>query len=849
MKVWVWLLTWMSLLVPGAWAVEALQWDELPPLPGGSIGVAGPFAGVSNDALIVAGGANFPNGYPWDGGKKAWYADAFVLEKTGDGNFAWRTGLALDRPLAYGGSVTTKDGVICIGGCDATQCYADVFMLTWDAAAQQLSRTPLPPLPIPCAFMYAALAGNVVYVAGGQCVVESPSAMKNFWALDLAAAPTVWRELPPWPGPARLLPVVAAQRDGFGERVYVFGGRNVVPGEPAVFLKDAYSYSPATDTWTRIADAPRPICAGTGLAMGPSHILLFGGADGSMFDKDLRLEHPGFGKDILAYNAITDAWAAMGEVPEAQVTTVAVKWGDTVIIPSGEIHPGIRTPNIRRGRPVGTAKAFGALNYGVVGLYLAALIAIGLYLARREKTTQDFFLAGGRIPWWAAGLSIFGTQLSAITFMAIPAKVYATDWTYSLGNLCIVAVTPLVVFVYLPFFRRLNMTTAYEYLEQRFNVTVRLFGSLCYVLLQVGRMGIVLFLPALALRAVTGLDVTACIVVMGVMATFYTVLGGIEAVIWTDVLQVIVLMGGALLAFILMIAHVPGGVDGIVDVAQANAKFHMLDWRWDYTLPVVWVVVAGNLLANLVPYTTDQTVVQRYLTTKDEKAAARSIWTNAALTIPASLLFFSLGTALYAFYKAHPANLNPTLAQTDSVFPWFIVRELPAGVAGLLIAGILAAAMSSLDSSMNSAATAIVTDFYRRFRPDAPDRRCLRLAQVLTVLLGVIGTGTALLMAGSEIRSLWDQFMKLLGLFGGSLAGLFILGIFTRRAHGTGALVGAFASALALYLVQQYTALHFFLYAGVGIGTCFVVGYTVSLILPAPQRSLERLTVYTMPQR
>ena len=487
---------------------------------------------------------------------------------------------------------------------------------------------------------------------------------------------------------------------------------------------------------------------------------------------------------------------------------------------------------------------FTPLDFTVLAIYLAILVGMGLYLSRRGKTTDDFFLAGRRIPWWAAGLSIFGTQLSAITFMAIPAKAYATDWVFFLANMCIVLVAPIVVYFYLPFFRRLEITSAYEYLEKRFNLAARWFGSLSFLLFQLGRMGIVVALPALALSTVTGISVFISILLMGALATLYTVLGGIEAVIWTDVLQVFVLIGGAILSLLLISLNLDGGFAEIVSVGIEEGKFHMFNWTWDYTAEAVWVVVIGNLLTTLVPYTTDQTVIQRYLTTSTEREAARAIWTNAILSVPATLLFFGVGTALFVFYRTHPDLLNPSLA-TDTIFPWFIVSQLPAGVAGLVIAGLFAAAMSSLDSSMNSMSAALVTDFYRRLRPEANDRQCLRLARYLTLLLGIIGTATALLIASFEVASLWDLFLKIVGLFGGSVAGLFALGIFTRRTHGMGALIGAVASAAVLYLVQQLTEAHFFLYAGIGIIVCFVVGYLVSLIIPAPAQDLKGLTLYS----
>jgi len=347
---------------------------------------------------------------------------------------------------------------------------------------------------------------------------------------------------------------------------------------------------------------------------------------------------------------------------------------------------------------------------------------------------------------------------------------------------------------------------------------------------------------------VTGFNVYVCILLMGVLATVYTVLGGIEAVIWTDVLQVFVLMGGAMLSIIIIAANVDGGFAAIINTGMAEGKFHTLNWTWDITVTAVWVVVVGNLFSNLLPYTADQTVIQRYLTTRDEKEAARSIWTNGILAIPTALIFFGLGTCLFVFYKGHPELLDSSI-KTDAIFPFFIAQQLPAGVSGLVIAGLFAASMSSLDSSMNSIATAMVTDFYRRFRSQASDHYCLNLARWLTAILGVFGTSAALLIAGMEIVSLWDLFIKVLGLIFSPVAGILALGVFTRRVHGLGALIGGVASVVVLYVVQQHSAIHFFLWGAVGIVSCFVVGYLASLAIPMPAQRIEGLTVYTMRER
>lgn len=485
--------------------------------------------------------------------------------------------------------------------------------------------------------------------------------------------------------------------------------------------------------------------------------------------------------------------------------------------------------------------SFGLLDWLVVIVYLGGMVGIGVWCSRREANTEQFFLASQRIPWWAAGLSIFGTQLSAITFMAIPATAFAEDWVRMLGNLMIMPVIIVVIFFYLPFFRRLNVTTAYEYLERRFHVSVRVMASALFIGFQFGRMGIVLYLPALALSAVTGMNIYLCIALMGVLATFYTVLGGIEAVIWTDVIQVVVLLGGALLCMGIVVAQV-GGLGEAFSVAADNKKFRLILLDWSASEFTLWTMIVGGFFTNLVPYSTDQTVVQRYLTTGDEKQAAGSLWLNLAMTVPAALIFYGLGTALFVFYEVHPELAVPE--QTDQIVPWFVVQQLPSGVAGLVIAGVFAAAMSSLDSSMNSMASAWTTDFHQRFTPAASDEELLLVAKRATLFLGAAGTGIAMVMASVEIQYLFDLFNKTVGLFGGGLAGVFLLGIATKKASSAGAAVGLVVAGLVTLGVAFLTPINLYLYAAVGTVACVVVGYAVSLAMPDRLKNISGLTVY-----
>jgi SSS family transporter len=838
---------------------SVLAWDQLPSLPNGA-GFAGPFAGVSNDALLVAGGTNFPNGRPWDGHPKVWHDSIFVLPEP---QGKWEVGGRLPRPLGYGVSLTTNEGLLCLGGGDKDRHYADAFILKWING--KIEVVALPPTPRPAAFSCGAVLGRTVYVAGGQEQPDSSATLRAFWALDLSKRPEEqsWQQLEPWPGRPRMLAVAAAQDGSF----LIFGGVDLVPGKNGrsqrEYLTDAYRFTPGQG-WKRIADLPRAAAAAPNPApsLGQSHVLILGGDSGDLALRtaELKDQHAGFCSDILAYHTITDTWVRMGEVPKVPgddpvnnpnagvwppVTTVATWWRGHIALPSGEVRPGVQTPRVLWAASVPTTLRFGGLNYVVIIVYFLAMATMGPYFARREKSTRDFFLGGKRIPWWAAGLSIFGTQLSSITYMAIPAMSYRTNWVYFLGNMMIVAAAPLVIWFYLPFFRRLEVTSAYEYLEKRFNLAARWIASIAFVLFQIGRLGVVLYLPALALTAITGINIYHTILAMGLVTTLYTLLGGMEAVVWTDVVQVVVLLGAAGLSLILAAGDVEGGFRTVLSMGLTEGKWRVANLGWDIASATLWVVVAGKILEQLISYTSDQAVVQRYLTTRTEKQAARSIWTNAVLTIPSSLIFFGIGTCLWAFYKTHPQLLNP-VGRTDDVFAWFIAQRLPAGVSGLAFAGLFAAAMSTLSGSMNSMATAITTDFYRRLKSSPSDQKCLHLARVLTVVFGLTGTAIALYMAVLQRTSIWDQYIKILGLFGGGLAGLFMAGIFTRRINGLGIVLGFFGSAAVLYFVSTFAIVHFFLYAGVGILSCVAIGWLASWLFPETRKNLDGLTIYSM---
>ncbi|MDO6431504.1 sodium/solute symporter [Flavitalea sp. BT771] len=809
---------------------DFFSWGQASPLPDAD-GLAGSFAGTSGGALLLAGGTNFPgNQRPWTGGTKTWYDKIYVLERPGG---AWKEAGRLPRALGYGISISGAGGLICLGGGDAQREYADAFILQYQAG--RISTQSLPPLPEP-------LVNGCGVILQHRIFVLAPGGA--FWSLDLSASLQKWEILPSMPGPSRILAAAGAGEN----EVYIFGGVHLKDSAGTrEYLKDCWKYQPGKG-WGRVADLPHPLAAAPTPAYqaGQNHLVLFGGDDGSRaaLTAILKDNHPGFTNGIVAFNTITGAWSMMGGIPVekktdaadnphgstyAPVTTPLVVWNGQVVLPGGEARPGVRSNKVLTASPRQPSGKFGALDWTVIACYFALVIGISVWVSRNMgKTTGDFFLGGQKIPWWAAGLSIFGSKLSALTFIAIPAKAYATDWTYIMNNVMIVAIAPIVTFFYLPYFRKLKLTSVYEYLRIRFDSRVKFLGSLTFVIFQLSRLGVVIYLPALVLSTVTGINIFACILLTTLITTAYSVAGGIEAVVWTEVMQVFVLLGGALASFFFITAHTHGGFSGLLQEAFTNDKFRVANLGWSISQPVLWVVAIGALLTNLVTYTSDQVVVQRYLTTATEKEARRSIYTNALMVIPASVIFFGVGTALWFFYRHHPGELNPN-GRIDDVFPWFISQQLPAGLSGLVIAGLFAATMSTISSSMNSIATVVTTDFYKALKKGASDRQCLKFARLFTILLGTLGCGIACYLVYLQNASIWDQYLKIIGLFGGCLAGMFAAGIFFPRINSRGILAGFVLSCIGLYFLQRSGAVSFFLYPLFAVAGCLFFGYLFSL--------------------
>lgn len=835
--------------------LEHTRLPDLPPLASQSesLGFAGMLGGAHNGVLIVAGGANFPEGVPWEGGKKVWSDAVYVLE-----NDQWRvSSTSLPLPLGYSASVSTENGVLSIGGNNEALTSDKVFLLSYNTTSKEVDVSEYPSLPEPLASASAVVHEGYVYVVGGHNGQQSTN---SFYRMALKEAKN-WEKLPDFPGLPRALHTSAIQETQTHQKLFVFGGRNEVMGQKSQTLTNYLSYDFVDQVWAdegnlEIDGKPQVLMGASAETMGSMHIVVYGGSDEVLFDEletiaiDLAKTpndsiaaalvsrrntilntHEGFSKNILAYNTITKKWYVYDStVTGIPVTALAFKKDNDFIIVSGEISPGVRTAAVQSFKIVDEASPFGTLNYGVLVLYLSISLMIGLYFARKQKSTEDYFVGGGRIPWWASGLSVFGTLLSAITFMAIPAKAFVTDWSFFFLNITAIIITPVIAFLFIPFFNKLKIKTAYEYLEDRFNYAARAFGSLSFILFQLGRIGIVLLLPSLAISIVTGIPVETSILIMGILCVFYTTFGGIEAVIWTDVMQVIVLLGGSIVAVVWILLHTEMPFGEMLTYAADRDKFNIANMDFNFTESTFWVVFIGGLASAMVTQGTDQTIVQRYLTSSSVKDSQKTLYTNAIMTLPATIIFFGIGTLLFIFYTEMPDKLSPAISNNDSIFPWYIVKELPVGVSGLLIAGIFSAAMSSISSSLNSVSTAYCNDFHLHFKPHVKDVDLLKIARIATMATGILGVLLALWMASSNIKSLWDQFYRFLGLFTGGLGGMFLLGMLTKRANGVGTLLGLVVSAVLIWYISVFTEINFLMYSFFGVASSFIFGYVFSLM-------------------
>ena len=866
-------LTMLAAFVAGVVCANpmTLNWDG--GVPAAPTAVARPFAGLLGDKFVVAGGSTFENGVKgysatisvYDTKAKTWT----VLDKT------------LPRGTAEGGAwvvntgsdIDPKPALLCVGGVTAEGATGDAFLLDAAGTVTDLAEDfPEGVLSMPAVAAWKkgmtenAWTDGAVFVGGKL----NGAPTNRAFAIGQKDGKWAWAELPALPGPAREQAVAVTQNgDQKSFILAVFGGSD---GKTA--LTDGWGYTKTFEgnwAWKPLEGAPVCTIGASFLPVGDQHAMLVGGYDGATWNAANALSaaewaaktatwQPAdykWNRNLYSWHAVTGKWVDFGPLPEGQLPRCGAAavilpakdgQGTRLFVAGGEIMPRVRTAEANLAAFARQGWRFDWESWVVIGLFFASMVGMGVYFALKPKTADTYFRGGKSIPWYVAGVSIYATMLSSITFISIPTMTYISDWRYFTMALCILALAPIAIYFYLPFFCRLNITSAYEYLERRFNVGVRLFGAAAFNVFMVCRVAVVTLLPAIALGAVTDIPIWAAILLCGVATIIYCFFGGVDAVIWCDFVQGLILLGGAIVVLVVLVME-SGGVGEFASVAWDAKKFTMWDFRPLLSEPVFWVVLIMGFVSNLNSYTADQCVVQRYITTPDEKAAARSIWFNGILSVISSVIFYLIGTALYTHYFKHPELMDVTMPKSDSIFPTFMAIELHPVIAGLIVASIFAATISTLATNLNSSATSIVTDFIARFRKDMDGDAQVRWGRWLVIAVGGLGVAAALVLAEMPNRSLFDKFQEFIGTLTGGLSALFLIGIFMPRVSGAAAMIGLVVNyVISLGIGYVFPDLHFFTYGGIGLVACVVVSWIVSFIFPNKQDT-RGLTHFSPPQK
>jgi len=501
----------------------------------------------------------------------------------------------------------------------------------------------------------------------------------------------------------------------------------------------------------------------------------------------------------------------------------------------------------------------------IIGIYMLAMILTGVWFSRKNKNTDQFTKASGKIPQWAVGISIYATFLSSNTFLGVPGKAFGSNWNSFVFSLSMPISAWIAAKYFVPFYRNSGEISAYTHLEQRFGKWARTYAVVCFLLTQLARMGSVFFGIALSLQAMTGYSMQSIIIVMGIIIIIYTVLGGMEAVIWTEVAQGIIKTLGAIIILYFIIHQMPGGINKIIAIGKADHKFSLGSFDLDFTAPTFWVIFFYGIFINLNNFGMDQNYVQRYQSTTAAREATKSLWLCVKLYLPISLLFFIIGSSLYAWYQVHPQMLEAVKLRTaaerlpalhsaqeaaalastlqpsdygDKILPDFMVNILPVGIVGIIISAILSAAMSTISSGMNASATVFTFDIYQRyFKKDADEKQTFRILMVSTFVIGLLSIVAGIAMIG--VKSILDLWWQLSGIFSAGMLGLFLLGFVSKKAKNAEAIIAVIIGVIVIAWItfsplipNPYaylkTSLHSNMVIVVGTLTIFLTGIFLS---------------------
>ena len=762
-------------------------------------------------------------------------SEAWVIPIHAATSNSW-TKIPLPDAPSWGATAQHGDELIVAGGLINGVPTAKVTTYRWDGG--KLVTRDLPPLPHPLLAAGATLLGEKLHVVGGKTSPTSVDASKQVLVLDLGSANPTWISLADLPGSGKILPMVTGQYD----LLEVFGGRTadgpgVFSASKEVFL---YRYKPAEGStltgWSQGCNLPVPMAGGIAVPSGQAHTIIFGADTTPTVNNPLSINEKADSPTLL-FHALTDAWVKAGNSLKTVQPSLAKTEEGLMILFGGKGSSEVLQATTPR-----TTRNLNWADYLMILLYFFFIGYIGYYF-RNQKSAAEYSLGNRQTPWWAAGISMFATAASAISFMAVPALAFASNLVWLFPMIVFVPVYFFQSRITFPILRRLEITSTFEYLERRFNTSLRLIASFLQIIFQTfGRSSIVLVLPSIAISATTGLDVRWSVIIMGVLTTVYTSVGGFEAVTWTLVFQGLLKALAPVAVIWICISGLPGGFGEFLSTNIQHHKFDFAILGWDFAFPLFWVMMLRVFLEQTIWQAGDQAVIQRVFASKDNEIRKVTAM-NFSCGFLISVIVTTMGLAIFAYFHAHPEKFDAS-STIDKIVPLFVVQGMPHGAIGIVIAAIFASAMATVAGSMNSVATIFTVDFYERWFPKSEDQANLRMMRLSTVGTGVAATLLALWLTTLNLKSIMVTWNIVSSLLGGGIVGIFALGMFSTRANSGGAICGAILSIVLGLYVKFFTGIHWAFLLPILIFSAMIIGYFCSFLFKKDDVDLKGLTIF-----
>ncbi|MEY8409792.1 sodium:solute symporter [Lachnospiraceae bacterium 62-26] len=499
-------------------------------------------------------------------------------------------------------------------------------------------------------------------------------------------------------------------------------------------------------------------------------------------------------------------------------------------------------------------QGFTVIDLIILVVYLAAVLFAGLHFAKKEMKGKEYFKGDGTVPWWVTSVSIFATLLSPISFLSLAGNSYAGTWIMWFAQLGMLLAIPLTLRFFLPIYSKLDIDTAYHYLELRFGSKgLRVLGAVMFIVYQTGRMSIIMYLPCMVLGSLTGINVNLLIIIMGVIAIIYSYTGGLKSVLWTDFIQGSVLLLGVTFSLIFLLAQIDGGLGAVFTAFTSEHKFLAVDqpvFQPNILKDSVFILIVGAGFNTMGSYVSSQDIVQRFTTTTDTGKLNKMMLANGALSIFIATVFYLIGTGLYVFYQQ---NALPPAAEQDQIFASYIAFELPVGITGLLLAAIYAASQSTLSTGLNSVAASWTLDIQARLsKKELSFEEQTKIGQYVSLIVGIFSIAVSMILANGGVKSAYEWFNGFMGLVLGILIGTFILGAFTKTANTFGAVLAFITASLVMVVIKYFVpaeAVSIWSYSLISIAVSLAAGIPSSIIyrrikgdtsVPAPDTTIYK---------